>query len=142
MTSKIKTPAILQGEEAARPLMLHCARLLLHWLDVINRVRLRMDEAGTWRDEDCAVDLAVDHAADCVRGWIADLPERGEFERQWWRVSAVLTLAAQAFHDKDAAYGRMLNSADQGIQTLPEIWQTVADGIPQRREQEAGHGTR
>lgn len=142
MTCKTKNPAILLGEEAARPLMLHCARLLQYWLASISSEQESMDDAGTWSDENHAVDLAVCHAFDCASKWIADLPERVEFERQWCLLSGVLALAARSFPDKDTAYQRMLDGANQGMQCLPELWQTVADGIPQRREQEAGHGTR
>ncbi len=142
MTCKTKNPAILLGEEAARPLMLHCAKLLLHRLASISNEQERMDDAGTWDDENHEVDLAVRHAFASASRWIADLPERAEFERQWWLLSGVMALAARAFSNKDTAYQRMLDGADQGMQSLPELWQTVADGIPQRREQETGHGTR
>lgn len=142
MSRTKNTITILQGEQDARPLMLHCARMVLNQLSVIDDERERMSAAGTWRDDDCAIDFAMCHAFDCVSRWVADLPERKAFEAQWWNLSGVVTLAARAFPNKDTAYWRMLDGADRAMQFLPEVWQTVADGIPQRREQEAGHGTR
>lgn len=130
MTRTKNAITILQGEQDARPLMLHCARVLLNRLASISNEQESMDAAGTWNDENHAVDLAMCHAFDCVRGWVADLPERKTFEAQWWNLYGVVALAAQAFPNKGTAYWRMLNGADQAMQNLPEVWQTVADGLP------------
>ena len=129
MTSTKKNPAILQGEQDARPLMLHCARLLQSWLASISSEQESMDDAGTWSDENHAVDLTMCHAFDCVSRWVAELPERKAFEAQWWNLSGVVTLAARAFPNKDTVYWRMLDHADNGMQSLPDVWQTVADGL-------------
>lgn len=124
-------PAVrtLEGDGDARALMLHCARILLERLRSIDAERERMSDADTWSDDDSAIDLAMCHAFDCVSRWVADLPERKTFEAQWWNLSGVVTLAARAFPNKDTAYWRMLDHADNGMQSLPDVWQTVADGL-------------
>ncbi len=138
MTSTKKNPAVLQGEQDAHALMLHCAKLLLSTLECVDSERDAMGEK--WLEEYYAVSFAVNHVADCVRGWVADLPERATLERRWWGGQAVLALAVQSFPNKDTPYWRLLNGANEGMLAWPEIWQTVADGIPQL-DRGAGHGT-
>lgn len=137
-------PAVptLEGDGDVRALMLHCARMLLGWLKNIDAERECMSDADTWNDDDSAIDLAMCHAFDGVSKWVADLPERKAFEAQWWNLSGVVTLAARAFPNKDTAYWRMLDRADNGMQSLPEVWMAADGGLSAPSEKASLHCVR
>lgn len=129
MTRTKNASTILQGEQDARPLMLHCARMVLRQFAFIEREREQMDDAGTWDDANAPGDMVLDMAVDTVRGWVVDLPERETFERQWWRLSAVATLALRGYQGPPCLYHTYLESLETALSNLPEVWQTVAEGL-------------
>lgn len=87
------------------------------------------DETGEWSDDDFDLLLAIDAAHELAQA-LSPGDDLTNFEAGWYRALAVLVLVSMAYAPGDTTYfGRAMASLVRKMQTLPEMWQALVEGL-------------
>ncbi|WP_367065243.1 hypothetical protein [Oryzisolibacter sp. LB2S] len=128
--NKVGTSPIF-GKAAALVLARQGLALVAHSLRRLADERADLDRQGQWDDANLGCALALEVVADRVAVLLSAPPtETGAAVSEWYRLGAVVALAARSYSQPKSFYGLCLAALVNHFESLPELWVVVE--VPRR----------